>query len=984
MIGSTIDGGVVDGQTVNSSKVAFDTNGDVYIGASQNTMHSLTESQNSSASVGLQATLGSETGAGVSVQGSLGNSRTEMQSTTHNNSSIKTDNLVVRADDLYLIGANVATKDADIQVDDLVIGSVQDSASINSESTQLNAGVMVGPGTFNVNGGATLQTGEGSYQGVQQVSSLDISGNYDIRTSRTIVNGAELNAVPGQGNLITDPGGLIVTDLQNHSEFATNTRGANVSIGRGSFNLTPNIGGKHLNDYSTTYGRVNATVNGDTVVSDKPANAATPGLDDFLAKPGQAAELQEAGNLFGKDAFKTVGDIGMALTEKYRAAEIEKAEAERELANPNISDDRRAELLVNIADAEQRMAEHQQQYELFKDGGAGKVALHTIAGGLTAAVGGDSIGSSALAAGAAEAFRPMTAQEKEIVQNLSSTLIGSVLGGDAGANIALSAELNNRQLHPEEMRYIEKYSYQYSIAANCKQMADAKGDPSYFQKCNQQYGEAYKLGSRGAGHYEHVLQECIKSNAKTCITRDEATTVLAYAALNSIDASWHDAITNNLGGRTRGITFGRIAGTNYLNHARDWLDDKIGYTVGGNNQNAMRLSDGKGYFLREDRGSRRYQNVEVYLDEALKAGIYPAGNSARENLRLSVAPYETLGNTRRPSSGFETSFYSKYVAPSNDGGDTDRGAIQRFGVNTWEGAKDTLYYIGAAEVWAASQFFDLDPRLENRARQDIANLRNGVSSQVGNLVDCGSDAQRCLNLTQLALLQSSASQSQQLGLNLATTVIGGWSRAGRLAPDTPPRRVDVARGTPGMGIRNEGFFEYLRGTDQIKGYTPSGTIRAQMEPGSCVAASCRNVTVDIFSDDQLMIAMELSERQIGARLGTSADGTYLSNVVPYWRTLGISAKTEVLKIDTPARRQNAISILAAATKSYPALVNLRLANEYHAVVVDKVQGGWVYIRDPLPYAYGAANANGSAYAVTVDEFVKYFSGRMVQINSVRR
>ena len=260
MIGSTIDGGVVDGQTVNSSKVAFDTNGDVYIGASQNTMHSLTESQNtmhsltesqnSSASVGLQATLGSETGAGVSVQGSLGNSRTEMQSTTHNNSSIKTDNLVVRAGDLYLIGANVATKDADIQVDDLVIGSVQDSASINSESTQLNAGVMVGPGTFNVNGGATLQTGEGSYQGVQQVSSLDISGNYDIRTGRTIINGAELNAVPGQGNLITDPGGLIVTDLQNHSEFATNTRGANVSIGRGSFNLTPNIGGKDLNDVS--------------------------------------------------------------------------------------------------------------------------------------------------------------------------------------------------------------------------------------------------------------------------------------------------------------------------------------------------------------------------------------------------------------------------------------------------------------------------------------------------------------------------------------------------------------------------------------------------------------------------------------------------------------------------------------------------------------------------------------------------------------
>jgi hypothetical protein len=61
------------------------------------------------------------------------------------------------------------------------------------------------------------------------------------------------------------------------------------------------------------------------------------------------------------------------------------------------------------------------------------------------------------------------------------------------------------------------------------------------------------------------------------------------------------------------------------------------------------------------------------------------------------------------------------------------------------------------------------------------------------------------------------------------------------------------------------------------------------------------------------------------------------------------------------------SDLEQATANGPAIVS----GQGHALVVDRVSDGMVYIRDPEPYG------TGSSYAVPVDRFTSWWDGRAV-------
>jgi hypothetical protein len=60
-----------------------------------------------------------------------------------------------------------------------------------------------------------------------------------------------------------------------------------------------------------------------------------------------------------------------------------------------------------------------------------------------------------LGAAAAELARPLTADENKLVQDLVSFGIGGAVGGAGGASTALAGEVYNRQLHPDEVRFLQ-------------------------------------------------------------------------------------------------------------------------------------------------------------------------------------------------------------------------------------------------------------------------------------------------------------------------------------------------------------------------------------------------------------------------------------------------------------------------------------------------------------------------------------------------
>ncbi len=108
--------------------------------------------------------------------------------------------------------------------------------------------------------------------------------------------------------------------------------------------------------------------------------------------------------------------------------------------------------------------------EYFSEGAIGKVALHGLAGGIGAELVGGDFEVGAASAAVRELISPLTSDQSKTIQlaisQLSGTLVGAALNGDKGAttgyHIATSAELNNRQLHEDEIKFIKENAKNYA------------------------------------------------------------------------------------------------------------------------------------------------------------------------------------------------------------------------------------------------------------------------------------------------------------------------------------------------------------------------------------------------------------------------------------------------------------------------------------------------------------------------------------------
>ena len=96
--------------------------------------------------------------------------------------------------------------------------------------------------------------------------------------------------------------------------------------------------------------------------------------------------------------------------------------------------------------------------EGWEDGSTEKTLAHAAMGAVVAGIGnGDALGG-ALGAGAAEAARPATADANDATQQSVSALVGAIAGGGTGASVGLDGEKYNRQLHQDEIKWIENHA----------------------------------------------------------------------------------------------------------------------------------------------------------------------------------------------------------------------------------------------------------------------------------------------------------------------------------------------------------------------------------------------------------------------------------------------------------------------------------------------------------------------------------------------
>ncbi|WP_111205026.1 ribonuclease domain-containing protein [Stenotrophomonas maltophilia] len=271
------------------------------------------------------------------------------------------------------------------------------------------------------------------------------SGGFNITVGgNTHLEGGVIGSTADASKNRLDTGSLTVVDIENESRAKTSGGGIGTGMSSGGGISNPLgsaagaglslLGGTKKNDSSTTRSDIAAG----TVVVRDGNESALAGLDRTatgfdtdsalsavdLRKMQERAEVMQLG---GQLLFKGVGDLGGYLSQK--------------------------------ADTEEGKA-------FWADGGNGRALLHGMAGAAMAALGGaDALKGAVSAAGAEKAKIAISEflesnkgslswEDYQSLMEVGSAMVGGALGGSTGANIAVTGDRFNRQLHPDEVKWI--------------------------------------------------------------------------------------------------------------------------------------------------------------------------------------------------------------------------------------------------------------------------------------------------------------------------------------------------------------------------------------------------------------------------------------------------------------------------------------------------------------------------------------------------
>ncbi|WP_238923625.1 hemagglutinin repeat-containing protein [Achromobacter ruhlandii] len=398
---------------------------------------------------------GSGGGINIFASGYVGSGNARGNGTTYRETQVSArDNLtLISGRDTVLEGAQAR---ADIIRADigrnLILASQQDSDRYDAKQKQANAGASFSFGSMTGNAylGASIGKTKSNYDSViEQTGLFAGSGGYDIYVGKhTQLDGAVIasDADAAKNRLSTETLGF--SDLHNKAEYKSTTVGINLGMS-GAFdklNKGDALGGgpSGLSFASTSgseSGTTRAAVSAGTIEvrSDKDTGRdSTAGLSrDTEGANGSI------GKIFDKDKVReqlefqqAFGQLGMQIA----------GDVTRKLAKDNP--------------------------EIWGEGKVGKIAVHSIVAAAGAALGGGNVAGaiSGTVAGdlASATFKdaidevmsglPPAIQREvaNIALNALAGAAGGLAGGVSGAGAALSADMFNRQLHPDEKELAKK------------------------------------------------------------------------------------------------------------------------------------------------------------------------------------------------------------------------------------------------------------------------------------------------------------------------------------------------------------------------------------------------------------------------------------------------------------------------------------------------------------------------------------------------
>nr|WP_231110661.1 hemagglutinin repeat-containing protein [Xanthomonas arboricola] len=458
----------VIGSKIAGNNVALAAANNLNLLSNQETNTTKSENKNAGGEIGVS--VGATTGYYLTVSAGKGSAK--------GNSDLRAESVVTANDTLTLVSGNDTTIQGAQAVGnkvlanvggDLLIKSEQDTNEYKSKQQQASLTLATGSGS---GGSYSQQKVNSNYTSVTEQSGIQAgNGGFDITVggNTKLVGGAIASAADASLNrLSTDS--LTVEDLQNKAEYKTS--GVTVAGGTGSSMASVAIGaglsmlGNASDSSSST---TKSDIAAGTIQIRNGDESALAGLDR------NATELQQSGlkEIFDQKKIEDQKELmGLAGAIGFRAAgDIASSMQQRALSEYATA--------YNTNDS-QGMAEAQAKMDSWADGGVNKTLLHGLTGAAVAALGGGDVAGGALAAAGAEKAKLAMAdylrgkgvasdsETYRALMELGSAAIGGALGGIAGANTALAGDQFNRQLHPDEVKWIKDnaalFAYEQGIS----------------------------------------------------------------------------------------------------------------------------------------------------------------------------------------------------------------------------------------------------------------------------------------------------------------------------------------------------------------------------------------------------------------------------------------------------------------------------------------------------------------------------------------
>ena len=410
---------------------ALKADNDITLLASQNTRTFDQTTNFSSTNAGL--VVNSSAGIGATTSVSAGHGHTHASEQTFTNTHINGQTVTIQSGgDTSLNGAVIAANQVSANVGgNLDITSKQDISTYQSNEQSRGMGVVVpiGAGSYGGSASSSKTDISSQYANVSEQSAIRAAdGGFFVHIAgNAALNGGAItssqNAVDSKSNSFSVNGTMNLVNIENNAQFQANSKAISAGItGAGEVNQPLNsigLGSKKASANGTTLASITDIAGN---VSARTADA-SPGISKIFDAVAVKADVQSQVIItseFGKQANKAVGDYA----------------------------DRKLRAGIDSGD--------QVCIEDWKEGGAARLGLHALVGGLTGNLSGatGAIASQSLVPIVGDTLNAsdIPTEVKQAIVLAVGTAVGSALGGAAGAASSYNATSNNYLTHAEDMQ----------------------------------------------------------------------------------------------------------------------------------------------------------------------------------------------------------------------------------------------------------------------------------------------------------------------------------------------------------------------------------------------------------------------------------------------------------------------------------------------------------------------------------------------------